>query len=709
MNSKSQTDYYAVLGVTQAATEKDVIKAYRKLAKEKHPDKNPNDPKAKENFIKLKDAFDFLKDAGKRREYDNQRAQAKRDRERYAAFSAQYNQMAGPKGAYQARADESEWEALNRGEAYYTQWKKNQFAARQTAQDFNRKQKAQRYRDDLLNDWKGDQRAKYSRTMAKLKLMCDPSCKLNPRQIQNFLWAMNVAIPPNAPPGVLIAEFTNSKAALHAEKACKRFKPSPIRVQWITQRPQTEFAPPNSYYDADEQKRKNKPKFDANLEPEQDIGFGVGKKPSFMDSEVIIINDMGTSFGTTKNPIVIDDDEPKFGPQPRSSSPQADETITIEDDEDFVKMFRAQKEAKKKPETKYDRSQEQAPYQPKFPAGKTWEAQAPKEPPAPAKQTAMSSAQPSNEEIKKKFREQLKAKREQKEAASKPPQPCTTYTPSKSHEDIFREEMMNAQKNAFKSKRSAPQKRPASPENDEHTSSRNRPAPRKRPASPQDKRAQNEKLFDTLIYEPSSSKKPSAHKNKSSNGIDPKFEAELQRLKEKRLKEKEDHERAEKLAEEQKKARNARLFEEELRKSDDSPKTSKDRNNVRADFVEELERLKAHKRREREIKEKAARIAAMVQEISSESSSEDDDEEDSDESDDSVVDLTNSPAKACSREMLIEQLKRKKALAMARARAEEKRKQEHQRSHLENLAGYDGESSKRLDKSDTKLLFSQKW
>jgi len=38
---------------------------------------------------------------------------------------------------------------------------------------------------------------------------------------------------------------------------------------------------------------------------------------------------MGTSFGTTKNPIVIDDDEPKFGPQPRSSSPQADETITI--------------------------------------------------------------------------------------------------------------------------------------------------------------------------------------------------------------------------------------------------------------------------------------------------------------------------------------------------------------------------------------------
>ena len=103
------------------------------------------------------------------------------------------------------------------------------------------------------------------------------------------------------------------------------------------------------------------------------------------------------------------------------------------------------------------------------------------------------------------------------------------------------------------------------------------------------------------------------------------------------------------------------------------------------------------------IKEKAAKIAAMVHEISSESSSEDDDEDDDDEdSEDEVVDLTKS-----SRELLIEQLKRKKALAMARARAEEKLKQEKQRVHLENLAGYD--DNKTLDKSDTKLLFSQKW
>ena len=431
---------------------------------------------------------------------------------------------------------------------------------------------------------------------------------------------------------------------------------------------------------------------------------------------------MGTSFGTTKNPIVIDDDEPRgpsFGPQPRSKSPQADETIEIgeftfslfvnkvlkdddgpktssnggfaEDDEDLVRMFRAQ--SAKKKEAKKPKERPQETYQPKFPAGKTWEAQAPK--PAPSK-PAMSSAQQSNEEIKRKFREQLKAKRAQKEAGNAPPPPQnTTYTPTKSHEDIFREEMLKAQNNAFgKKKKPNPPSHP-SPE---------RTSARKRPASPVDKRAQNEKLFDTLIYEPSSSKKSSTHK-KSSNAIDPKFEAELKRLKEKKAKEKEDRERAEKLAkeaEEEKKAKNARLFEEQLKRSTEKEAKSS-RTEVRKDFAEELKRLKEQKAREKAIKEKAAKIAAMVHEISSESSSEEDDEDDDDEdSEDEVVDLTKS-----SRELLIEQLKRKKALAMARARAEEKLKQEKQRVHLENLAGYD--DNKTLDKTDTKLLFSQKW
>ena len=51
---------------------------------------------------------------------------------------------------------------------------------------------------------------------------------------------------------------------------------------------------------------------DANLEPETDVGFGVGKKPTtdYTKDDVIILDSMGCNFGTTDNPIVIDDEKP---------------------------------------------------------------------------------------------------------------------------------------------------------------------------------------------------------------------------------------------------------------------------------------------------------------------------------------------------------------------------------------------------------------
>ena len=79
--------------------------------------------------------------------------------------------------------------------------------------------------------------------------MWDPNMRTNERTLQNYLWAMCVVRPPNAPPGIAIAEFRTAREALKAEKLCKRFKPNPIRVEWITPRPTTNFAPPSSYYE----------------------------------------------------------------------------------------------------------------------------------------------------------------------------------------------------------------------------------------------------------------------------------------------------------------------------------------------------------------------------------------------------------------------------------------------------------------------------
>jgi molecular chaperone DnaJ len=68
-----EKDYYAVLGVAKDASDKDVARAYRKLAKQYHPDANPGDTAAEERFKEISAAHDVLGDASKRAEYDQVR------------------------------------------------------------------------------------------------------------------------------------------------------------------------------------------------------------------------------------------------------------------------------------------------------------------------------------------------------------------------------------------------------------------------------------------------------------------------------------------------------------------------------------------------------------------------------------------------------------------------------------------------------------
>jgi molecular chaperone DnaJ len=63
-------DYYAVLGVSRTAGDKEITRAYRKLAKQYHPDANPG---AEEKFKEISAAYDVLGDAAKRKEYDDVR------------------------------------------------------------------------------------------------------------------------------------------------------------------------------------------------------------------------------------------------------------------------------------------------------------------------------------------------------------------------------------------------------------------------------------------------------------------------------------------------------------------------------------------------------------------------------------------------------------------------------------------------------------
>jgi curved DNA-binding protein len=63
-------DYYEVLGVAKGASENDIKKAYRKLARQFHPDRNPGDKQAEGRFKEVQDAYDVLSDKQKREQYD---------------------------------------------------------------------------------------------------------------------------------------------------------------------------------------------------------------------------------------------------------------------------------------------------------------------------------------------------------------------------------------------------------------------------------------------------------------------------------------------------------------------------------------------------------------------------------------------------------------------------------------------------------------
>lgn len=88
-------DPYTVLGVSKTANAADVKKAYRKLAKTLHPDRNRSDPKASQKFAELNQAYEILGDEKKRAQFDRGEIDAE-GKERFAGFGGRSPQGAHP-------------------------------------------------------------------------------------------------------------------------------------------------------------------------------------------------------------------------------------------------------------------------------------------------------------------------------------------------------------------------------------------------------------------------------------------------------------------------------------------------------------------------------------------------------------------------------------------------------------------------------------
>src|SRR3990170_7982927 len=84
-------DYYQILGVSRNADEKEIKRAFRKLAQQYHPDKNPGDKAAEAKFKEINEAYTVLSDPEKRGKYD-----------RFGASWEQYERGGG-------RAEDFDW------------------------------------------------------------------------------------------------------------------------------------------------------------------------------------------------------------------------------------------------------------------------------------------------------------------------------------------------------------------------------------------------------------------------------------------------------------------------------------------------------------------------------------------------------------------------------------------------------------------------
>ncbi len=104
-------DYYEILGVKKDASQEEIKKAYRRLALKYHPDKNPGDKKAEENFKEVSGAYEVLHDPQKRKTYDTRGQQGLHDmgwegfrstEDIFASFGDIFSDLFGPRFHRQA-------------------------------------------------------------------------------------------------------------------------------------------------------------------------------------------------------------------------------------------------------------------------------------------------------------------------------------------------------------------------------------------------------------------------------------------------------------------------------------------------------------------------------------------------------------------------------------------------------------------------------
>ncbi len=127
-------DYYKILGVEKSASEDDIKKAYRKLARKLHPDLNPNDKEANKKFQQINEANEVLSDSEKRKKYD----QYGKDWQHADQFNQQKQQQRSSQSyGAQGFGDDGEGDFSNFFESLFGAGGRNSRQTKYRGQDYN--------------------------------------------------------------------------------------------------------------------------------------------------------------------------------------------------------------------------------------------------------------------------------------------------------------------------------------------------------------------------------------------------------------------------------------------------------------------------------------------------------------------------------------------------------------------------------------------
>ncbi|XP_063039729.1 dnaJ homolog subfamily C member 17 [Engraulis encrasicolus] len=256
-----EMDLYALLGIEEAATSKDIKKAYRQKALKCHPDKNPDNPKAAELFHQLSQALEILTDAAARAAYDKVRAAKRAAEERTRKLDDKRKKI-----KLDLEAREREAEAESTREVKVTRTLEEEIArlreegSKQLAEEqrliqeqIDRQRAARLQTDSSYTDGGiGVHRSDGTTPKLKLKWKSKKEDEKNGGYSQEFLLSLlqkygdvqNVVMS-SKKRGSAVAEFASIKAAELAFRNESGLTGNPLKISWLEGQPAP--APENTH------------------------------------------------------------------------------------------------------------------------------------------------------------------------------------------------------------------------------------------------------------------------------------------------------------------------------------------------------------------------------------------------------------------------------------------------------------------------------